>query len=68
MYVEVDTAPRTVQVPDDLAAALAAAPGATAGWSALTFSEQRRHAEAVLAAKKPETRSRRVAGIVEGLR
>ena len=36
--VEVDTAPRTVEVPDDLAAALAATSGAADAWSALTFS------------------------------
>jgi hypothetical protein len=66
--VEVDTAPRTVDVPDDLAAALAASPGAAAGWAGLTYSQQRQHAESVLAAKKPETRERRVAGIVDALR
>ena len=64
--VEVDTAPRTVEVPDDLAGALASA-GATPAWAALTFSEQRRLAESVLSAKKPETRARRVAAAVEGL-
>ena len=66
--VEVDTAPRTVDVPDDLAAALAASPGAGAAWAGLTYSQQRQHAEAVLAAKKPETRDRRVAGIIDTLR
>ena len=66
--VEVDTAPRTVQVPDDLAAALAASPAAAASWTALTYSQQRRHAESVVAAKKPETRERRVATIVDSLR
>jgi hypothetical protein len=65
--VEVDTAPRTVEVPDDLAAALAASPEAAAAWDALTYSQQRQHAEAVLAAKKPETRERRVSTIIERL-
>ena len=65
--VEVDTAPREVEVPDDLAAAIAAAPGAAAAWSALSFSAQRQHAESVLGAKKPETRERRVAAVVERL-
>ena len=67
MTVEVDTAPRTVEVPDDLAAALDASPGAAAAWAALSFSRQRQHAEAVLAAKKPETRERRVATTVAAL-
>ena len=66
--LEVDTAPRTVEVPDDLAAALAASPTAAAAWAGLSYSQQRQHAEAVLAAKRVETRERRVAGIVEKLR
>jgi hypothetical protein len=65
--VELDTAPRTVDVPEDLAAALAASPTASASWAALSFSHQRQHVEAVLAAKKPETRERRVATTVQGL-
>ena len=48
--------------------AAAASPGAAAGWAGLTYSQQRQHAESVLAAKKPETRERRVAGIVDALR
>lgn len=67
VHVEVDTAPRTVEVPDDLAAALAASPDAAGAWAGLSFSRQRQHVEAVLAAKKPETRERRVATVVEGL-
>ena len=65
--VVLDTAPREVAVPADLAAALAADPPARAAWEALSFSHQRRHAEAVLAAKAPETRARRVAKTVEAL-
>ncbi len=65
--VEVDTAPRTVEVPDDLAAALSADPDAATAWAALSYSNQRRHVEAVLAARRPETRARRVATTVAGL-
>ena len=53
VHVELDTAPRTVEVPDDLAVALAASPTATTAWAGLSYSQQRQHAEAVLAAKKP---------------
>ena len=67
LTVEVDTAPRTVEVPDDLAAALDASPEAAAAWATLSFSRQRQLAEAVLAAKKPETRERRVATTVAAL-
>jgi hypothetical protein len=65
--VEVDDAPRTVDVPPDLAEALAASPEAGAAWQALSYSHQRRHAEAVLAARKPETRARRVESVLAAL-
>ena len=66
--VELDTAPRVVEVPADLATALAADDAAAAAWSRLSYSHQRRHVEAVLAAKRPETRERRVAGVLASLR
>jgi hypothetical protein len=65
--VELDTAPRTVVVPDDLAAALAAAPAAKVAFDALSFSHQRAHVDAIEAAKTPETRARRVAGAIAKL-
>lgn len=65
--VELDTAPRTVVVPDDLAAALAAAPAAKAAFDALSFSHQRQHVEAIESARTPETRARRVSGAIEKL-
>lgn len=58
--IERDTAPREVEVPDDLAAALADAPEAKAFWATLSFSMQRWHAEQVTSAKKPGTRANRV--------
>ena len=58
--VELDTAPRTVEVPEDLSAALAARPEAATAWERLSHSHQRQHAEAVAAAKSPETRERRI--------
>jgi hypothetical protein len=67
VVVEVDTAPRSVDVPDDLAAALAADPAAAAAWEGLSHSHRRQHAEAIVAAKKPETRQRRVASTISAL-
>lgn len=61
LEIELDTAPRTVEVPPDLAEALAAVPAAKASWDALPYSHQRRHVEAIAAAKAPETRARRIA-------
>ncbi len=65
--VELDDAPRTVDVPEDLAAAFAAHPGAAAAWERLSYSQQRQHAEAIAAAKKPETRERRIASTITKL-
>jgi hypothetical protein len=61
-----DTAPREVTVPEDLAAALAAA-GATAAFDALTFTHRKEHVRAVEEAKKPETRTKRIAATVAAL-
>jgi hypothetical protein len=62
--LELDTAPRVVTLPRDLASALTAAK-ATAGFRAMSYSLQREHAEWVEEAKRPETRVRRVAASVE---
>lgn len=58
--VRLDTASRTVEVPDDLRTALDAAEVWPA-WAKLSYTHQREHAEAVEGAKKPETRARRIA-------
>jgi uncharacterized protein DUF1905/bacteriocin resistance YdeI/OmpD-like protein len=59
-----DDEPRVVAVPDDLAAALAAEPGAADAFAALSYSLQRRHVLAVEGAKAAQTRARRVAAVV----
>lgn len=58
-----DAAPRTVEPPADLSAALEAV-GARERWKKLSVSHQRDHVEAIAAARKPETRARRVARCV----
>jgi hypothetical protein len=65
--LELDQEPRTVTVPDDLAAALAAKPGATAAFDALSYSQRKEHARQVDSAKAEETRQRRIAAIVAKL-
>ncbi len=59
--VELDTALREVEVPADLAAALAAAPDAKAFWDTVSFSKQQWHVLQVSGAKKAETRAARMA-------
>lgn len=61
--LELDTAPRTVEVPDDLAAALEAA-GLRAAFDALAPSHRKAHVTAVTEAKSPATRERRIAAAV----
>ena len=65
--IELDLAPRTVEVPADLAAALAAQPGAAAAFDALSFTIRKEYVRQVEEAKAQETRNRRIAGIVAKL-
>ena len=65
--LELDTAERTVDVPEELAAALAAAPGARAAFDALSYTARRERALSVESAKQVETRQRRITKIVAEL-
>lgn len=65
--VVLDTAPRVITVPDDLAAALTAEPAAQAAFGALSYSNQRRIVEGIEGAKTAPTRERRVAKAVADL-
>lgn len=64
--LELDTEPRTVEVPPELAAALDAA-GVRAALDALAPSKKKAHVVAVEGAKAAETRERRITAIVAGL-
>jgi antitoxin component of MazEF toxin-antitoxin module len=66
--IELDDAPRTVEVPADLAAAIAAEPAAAAAWETLSYTHRKEWARSVEDAKKPETRQRRVQAAVDQLR
>lgn len=63
-----DTAPRTVEVPADLAAALDAEPAARTFFDGLSYSKQRWHVLSVEGAKTAETRQRRIDKSVAMLR
>jgi hypothetical protein len=65
--VELDTAKREVEVPDDLASALTKNARARAAFEALSYSNQRRYVLAINGAKAEETRARRIAKTVEEL-
>ncbi|MCB5178574.1 YdeI/OmpD-associated family protein [Streptomyces antimicrobicus] len=66
--VELDTEPRVVVEPADLAEALDADPVARAAYDDLAYSRKREHVRAVESAKKPETRRRRIEKTVATLR
>ncbi len=59
--VELDTQPRTVEVPADLAAALAEDPAAAAAFERLSYTHRREYVEWITEAKRDETRRRRIA-------
>jgi hypothetical protein len=63
VLLELDAEPRDVAVPADLAEALAAA-GLCDAWDACSYTHRREWAEAIESAKRPETRTRRVARAV----
>jgi Bacteriocin-protection, YdeI or OmpD-Associated/Domain of unknown function (DUF1905) len=65
--IELDAAPRTAEPPQDLADALAAADVRPA-FDALAPSRRKAHITAVDGAKAAETRTRRIAAVVDSLR
>jgi len=66
--VELDTAERTVDMPQELTEALDADPAARAAFDALSYSARKEHARQVSTAKAAETRDRRIAKILDSLR
>lgn len=66
--VELDTEPRELAMPDDLARALADDAKAGRRFEGLSYSNRRRLVLAIEQAKAPETRRRRIAQTVDRLR
>jgi hypothetical protein len=65
--VEVDTAPRTVEVPADLAAALDADPDVRRRFDGLPFTHRKEHVRSVVDAKAEATRLRRIEKVLTAL-
>ena len=63
--MQLDTAPRVVVVPDDLAEVLG---DERAAFDALSFTHRHEYVEWIEDAKRPETRARRIAETVERVR
>jgi hypothetical protein len=66
--IESDDAPREVEVPKELADALAKDDAARSAFQALSYTHRREHAAYVSEAKKTETRVRRAQKTVEALK
>jgi len=66
--LELDTAPRTVAMPADLARAIRGDRKAAAAWEALSYTNKKEMALGIDGAKRPETRERRLAQAIESLR
>ena len=59
--IELDPAPREVDVPEELAQALASDAPARAAFESLAFTHRKEYAQWIAEAKRPETKGRRVA-------
>jgi len=66
--IELDEAPREVELPSELVEALAADPPARRRFEALAFTHRREYAQWVAEAKRLETRQRRAAETLRRVR
>ena len=66
--LERDDAPRTVDLPADLAEALRADPAASDRFGTLSYTNQRRHVLAITGARTTDTRTRRIQRVLGELR
>lgn len=65
VVMQKDLGTRTVTVPDDFSMALTANEIAHAKWKKLSYTHQREYVQAIVEAKREETRKRRIARTVE---
>jgi hypothetical protein len=68
VQLELDTAPREVDVPEALATALAGDDAARAAYEGMAYTHRKEYARWIEEAKRDETRERRVAQALEMLR
>jgi hypothetical protein len=66
--IELDTAPRELTIPAELAEALERDPAARQVFDGLSYSNRKRHVLAVEGAKTDETRQRRIARVLDEIR
>jgi hypothetical protein len=68
VLIELDTAPREVEVPEALATALEGDPAAKAQYEAMSYTHRKEYARWIGEAKRADTRDRRLAQALEMLR
>ncbi len=66
--LELDSAPREIEPPADLARILGRDTKAAAAWERLSYTNKKEMARSLVEAKRPETRRRRLAAAIERLR
>jgi hypothetical protein len=66
--IEKDDEPRTVEVPPDLEEALDGDPEAKEIFERMSYSHKREYVEAILEAKRPQTRAKRIERTIEMLK
>lgn len=66
--LELDSAPRLIEPPPDLARLLVRDGKAAAAWEKLSYTNKKEMARSLEEAKRPETRERRLAAAIEKLR
>lgn len=67
VVVEPDTEERTVEIPPELTEALEASPAASEFYAGLAYTYRKEYARWIADAKRPETRSRRLAKAIDKL-
>jgi uncharacterized protein YdeI (YjbR/CyaY-like superfamily) len=68
MVIELDEDKRTVEVPAYLKKMIDCDPKAREFWSKLSFTYQKEYVREIEGAKRPETREKRIAAMVDALR
>jgi hypothetical protein len=66
--LEEDNEPRLVELPPDFQQALEKDPAARAAFEGLAYSHKREHVRAILEARRPETRQKRIEQALETLK
>ena len=68
VVMELDEEARAVEVPDYIKKIIASDPSATESWSKLSFTHQKEYVREIEGAKRPETRHKRIAVMMDALR